>query len=75
MIALAQALDCLPNLVSLSVADCAFQGGRNGPIRSHRDEDRPDLFHAVDFLMGWPGAWHLLPGAAHQVLATCRLVC
>eukprot|EP00930_Biecheleria_cincta_P071366 TRINITY_DN58876_c0_g1_i1.p1 TRINITY_DN58876_c0_g1~~TRINITY_DN58876_c0_g1_i1.p1 ORF type:complete len:1535 (+),score=293.91 TRINITY_DN58876_c0_g1_i1:252-4607(+) len=38
MVALADALQRLPCLVSLRIANCAFQGGRHGPIRSHKDE-------------------------------------
>lgn len=38
MVALADALRRLLCLVSLKIANCAFQGGRHGPIRSHKDE-------------------------------------
>lgn len=37
MVALADALGRLPELTTLKIANCAFQGGRNGPVRSHRD--------------------------------------
>jgi len=39
MVCLAGALEQLPHLVSLKIADCAFQGGRFGPVRSHHDEE------------------------------------
>jgi len=40
MVALAEALDRLPHLVSLGIANCAFEGGRDGgPVRSHLDEE------------------------------------
>jgi len=37
MIDLAQSLERLPYLVSLKLADCCFQGGRLGPVRSQLD--------------------------------------
>jgi hypothetical protein len=38
MISLAESLERLPNLVSLKIANCSFQGGRYGPVRSQHDE-------------------------------------
>eukprot|EP00931_Biecheleriopsis_adriatica_P100533 TRINITY_DN75821_c0_g1_i1.p1 TRINITY_DN75821_c0_g1~~TRINITY_DN75821_c0_g1_i1.p1 ORF type:complete len:1571 (+),score=329.99 TRINITY_DN75821_c0_g1_i1:66-4715(+) len=39
MIALAEALERLPCLQTLKISNCAFQGGRLGPVRSHLDEE------------------------------------
>jgi len=78
MIALAEAVGRLPHLVSLNIADCAFEGGRDGgPVRSHLDEEGyrvlgvalskhktlSDLDISLNYFQG-PGFPHLARGIA-----------
>jgi len=39
MVSLAEAIQRLPHLTTLKISNCAFEGGRNGPVRSHNDEE------------------------------------
>lgn len=39
MVSLAEAIQRLPHLTTLKISNCAFEGGRNGPVRSHLDEE------------------------------------
>jgi len=85
MVSLAESLDWLPHLVSLNISDCAFQGGRLGPVRSHLDEEGyrvlglamarhnklTELDLSGNFFRG-PGFPHLLRGVA-QMPALSRI--
>eukprot|EP00439_Symbiodinium_sp_Y106_P076243 s458_g15.t1 len=79
MIDLAESLVRLPHLVTLKLADCCFQGGRLGPVRSHLDIEgyqvlgdalrrHPNITEldlSKNFFQG-PGFPHLLRGVAEM---------